>query len=145
MQQEHSDGLGLDIQDAKESSKDLRSIDDVLTFVLTRFNQRQRTLMSTTLSNSEFVGLRAMLKLELSSWIKNELSPVEELFPIDDVDTEKDLLQRIVLYLVHRYGQKIEGLESVGMVIAEDSLNSVLGADARITPKDNSFIITVTK
>lgn len=101
--------------------------------------------MATTLSNSEFVGLRAMLKLELSSWIKNELSPVEELFPVDAVDTEKDLLQRIVLYLVHRFGQKIEGLESVGMVIAEDSLNSVLGADAQITPKDNSLIITVTK
>lgn len=134
-----------DIQDVSAYSKDLRSIDDVLTFVLTRFNQRQRTLMATTLSNSEFVGLRAMLKLELSSWIKNELSPVEELFPIDAVDTETDLLQRIVLYLVHRYGQKIEGLESVGMVIAEDSLNSILGADAQITPKDNSLIITVTK
>ena len=99
-------------------------------------------MCGNTLTDSEFAGLRSMLELELMGWIKSELAPIEQHFPEDAADTQKDFLERIVLYLVSRYGNKIEGTQQTGMLIAEEQLNLMIGKGAELkTEKDNILII----
>ena len=86
-----------------------------------------------------------MLELELMGWIKDELVAVEQHFPSDAADTHIDFMERIVLYLVSRYGQQVAGSSQVGMVIAEEQLNLMIGKSADIKTEQDKIVIVVTK
>ncbi len=123
----------------KSSLKELISLDDVITSVLTTFNNRQEALLRGTLSEGEFIGLKAMFKLVLGSWLEHQLKPVEQHFGDDGDDTVKDLMERFLMYLVIQHGVK-DPNGTIWYNVTQEQLNKVIDVDGKLSIDDDKSV-----
>lgn len=123
--------------------RESRSLEEVISFVLTLYNQRQVTLGRNSITNSEFAGLKSMMEMAVSNWIHNELNPIQEHFPDDNENDDEEIVTRIMMYLVDRFGKKSTDEKSVGINIASHNINMMLGKNAEIKIEENSITVIV--
>lgn len=114
-----------------------RSLPEVISDAITRFNVRQEALGGNQLSDREFAGIRSMILSEVQRWISSELMPTEQHFK--DVGDGKDpdvLVERLLIYLVKEYGYQLSDGET-GIVVDRQSLARTIGMLASVTVDDN--------
>ncbi len=118
---------------------------DLIVSVLTIFNTRQTMFMKNTIADADMAGLKAMLEIQISRWLEEELRPVEAHFTTDAKEAYQDLLERFLMYLVVRHGEYGPDGE-YGRNVSRAELNTLIGADASLDiENDQSITLTVRK
>ena len=125
-----------------ESSKDLPRLGDIISDVLTGYNNVQNAKGATELTMEQAAGLRNLLVKELQRWIV-QFDRVNSEFPVVS-DEERDILERLLMYLVTEYGSVLESGDKAVSASSYD-LNKIVGRSAELITKRGRLQFIVHK
>lgn len=120
--------------------QELTNLDDVITHVLTTFNNRQSALLRHELTSGEMTGLKAMFRHVLGNWLEFQLKPVEQHFSDDGADSVKDLMERFLMYLVLEHGVNDPLEQSIWYNVTTEQLNKVVDVDGKLSINDDQSV-----